>query len=362
MDSNGDVLKHALYLPSTPLNVLLSAAHAVEQRHEQSAALWLIDQKRVDDNPYYEVLQAWPDSPFEEINLFRGTAVGWRKLAERRENFQRMQQLLESRHFSDVLVGSDRRVEFQYIMHLLSQSGPPPKGHYLDDGLYSYAGRPYHPVKDRINAGLKKLFYGAWWQEPYTIGASAWINDVWVMAPDLVCDPLKAKNCHRLPPTLFTAPELATLSEALLAHFDESSEDYRTLDVVILLSHPNNIQKMPGYETNLKGMIEHFVEDKQRIAVKYHPRMQGEDAFELKALGVEKVIPSSIAFEFLLPLFKPNAKLFGDVGSSLLMAKWLRPDLDGTAILDENNAFQRRFLTLFQQAGLPVKAPGDGFV
>lgn len=355
-------MKHALYLPSTPLNVLLSAAHALEKRNEQSAALWLIDQKRVDDNPYYKVLQTWSDSPFEELNLFSGAAVGLQKLVERRKNFLQIKRLLSNRHFSDVLVGSDRRVEFQYIMHLLNQLGQSPKAHYLDDGLYSYAGRPYHPLKDIINAGLKKVFYGGWWQEPYTIGASQWISDVWVMAPDLLCEPLRTKRSHQLLPSLFTVPELETLSEGLLAYFGESSEDYRSIDVVILLSHPNNIQKMPGYEANLKRMIGHFIENKQRVSIKYHPRMQVEDAFGLKALGVEKVIPSTIAFEFLLPLLKPNAKLFGDVGSSLLMAKWLRPDLDGTAILDKNSAFQHRFLTLFQQAGLKVQAPGERFV
>lgn len=352
-------MKHALYLPSTPLNVLLSAAHAVEQRNVQSAELWLIDQKRVEANPYYEVLRAWPDSPFEEINLFSGTATGWQKLGERRENFQRMKQLLGSRHFSDVLVGSDRRVEFQYIMHLLSQSAQFPKGHYLDDGLYSYAGRTYHPLKDTVNAWIKNLVYGFWWQEPSTVGASSWIQDVWVMAPDLVCEQLKEKKLHRLSPSFFAAPELISLSGALLAHFGEDTEDYRHLDVVILLSHPNNLAKMPGRAEQIQTYVKAQHAAGKRIGVKYHPRVAIDDFLHLLDAGAETLFPKQLAFEFVLQFLKAGCAVVADVGTVLLTTKWLRPDLLSVAILDEQDGFQKQFVELFRTMDIEVVSNYD---
>lgn len=354
-------MRQALYMPSTPLNTLMSVAHAASCQNLQNARLWLIDQKYTGQNPYYEVLNQSGLSLFDDIQCFEGKKIGLAKLQERYQFFKEFRELLADIMVTDIFVGSDRRIEFQFLMHWLSKKNPSLKGHYLDDGLYSYAGKPRVWYKDTINSLVKKLLYGFWWQEPKTIGASDWINDVWVMDTGLLDPALKQKNLHQLAPELFVSSEVQKFSQQLLTFFGEQIDTYQEIDTVIILPHPNNIKKMAGYEIKLKQLIQKTVSTGGNLAVKYHPRMGQDDALSLASLGVKKIIPTSIAFEFILPLLKKDAQLIADVGSVLFMAKKLRPDLKSLAILDKDDVFQRQFLKLFQRAGIQIKSPEDVF-
>lgn len=353
-------MKRALYLPSTPLNTLMSVAHAADHKNSQQAKLWLIDQKHVRNNPYYDVLKTSELSLFDDIRCFGAGSATVAKRKDRIALFEQFKRALAEEAISDIFVGNDRRIEFQFLMHWLSHQSQNVTGHYMDDGLYSYAGKPSVWYKDGVNALLKKLFYGFWWDEPKTVGASHWIDDVWVMDTKLLHPALKMKQQHTINPEIFKSREVVNFSQNLLGFFNETPESYQQFDLVLLLPHPNNIKKMDGYEVKLKQLIKNYVGQGMSIAAKYHPRMEG-DALGLVSLGVTKIIPSAIAFEFILPLLKSDSRLLADIGSALFMAKKLRPDLDSVAVLDEKDPFQKRFLSLFERAGITIKSHGELF-
>ncbi len=148
-------MSRILYMPSTPLNVLVSAALANARRETDVAELWLIDQKKLGDNLYIRALTAWQETPFKQLKILPGVAKGRPKLQERRDNFERIKQGLTAFYPDVIAVGSDRRIEFQYAMHQVKKQANTVQGWYLDDGLYSYAGRPHHVIKDGINALIK---------------------------------------------------------------------------------------------------------------------------------------------------------------------------------------------------------------
>jgi len=345
-----------LYLPSTPLNVLVSSALAIHtlknDSNQQVAELWLIDQKNTDNNPYFNALRNWQHSPFQNIGLFSAgtshtsTEKKQSKRKSRKQTFLTLTKELQRFTPNQVAVGSDRRVEFQFVMQALGKKQQSTLGIYLDDGLYSYVGRPYHCVKDGVNALLKKIAYGFWWQEPKTIGASDWINQAWLFSPEHAFAPLQSKALHRLLPEWFTCSEMIELSALVANQLNYDTADLPGFDVVMLIPHPNNIKKIPGYKSRIKNLVMRLSQDGKKVAVKYHPRSTEKDFLQLKNHGAVDVIPAQLAFEFCLPLFSQDCLVVGDVGTALLSCKWLRPDLNVVAVLDESDSFKKRFISL----------------
>ncbi len=352
-----------LYMPSTPLNVLVSCAVALQQQkqvqsfsppYQIQAELWLIDQKNVANNPYFLALLAWENSPFQAIKVFSGNQTGGGKLSERRKNFSQLKTALNDLMPEQVWVGSDRRVEFQFALAHLKSVLHPVQGVYLDDGLYSYMGRKSSFLKDGVNALLKKLAYGLWWKEPSTVGASSWIEQAWLFAPEHAVPAIKQKPCFRLEPEWFQTPEMLHFSQLVAQEVAFDTTQLGALDVMMLIPHPANIQKMAGYAERLHTLIQSLVQQGKRIGVKYHPRSQGKDSLGLSNIGVEVIVPTALAFEFCLPCLSKEAHIIGDVGTALFTSKWLRPDVAVTAILDERDAFQKPFIALNQLFDISV--------
>jgi len=346
-----------LYLPSTPLNILVSIAHAVHFSSKQSAQLILIDQKTMEKNIYFHVLKTWLNSPFLKVDIILGLEKGSRKIQERKKNFLKLSNLLNAFPAEIIAVGSDRRIEFQYLMNLRVKSLKTVEGWYLDDGLYSYAGRPYKWFKDKVNSLLKKLAYGLWWQEPSTIGASAWIKQVWLFRPQNAVITLQAKQVNELEADWFVSPEIKEFSTEICTKFGlekESLEELKRVGVFLLVPHPNNIKKMVGYEQRVHQFLAKLHRQGIRVAIKYHPRTEELDLLGLKEKYQALIIPSGLAFEFILPFLKESTKVVGDVGTALLTAQWLRTDLNVYAVLAKHDAFQNSFREIYSQLGVRI--------
>jgi len=347
-------LERLLFLPSTPLNVLLSAAFALQQDSQTVMELWLIDQRKMDNNPYSKALLDWKQSPFKQIKLLPGQAKGLQKLKERRQNFATLRDGLEQFKPNQIMVGSDRRIEFQYAMHYLKEIGESVNGVYLDDGLYSYAGREASLFKDGFNALLKKLSYGLWWEEPKTVGASSLIHQAWLFQPSLAVEALQKKSLMTINVNWFKSSELLGLSHSLATVLGVNTEKIREVDLLVLIPHPNNIKKIPNYAARLKQRIIQEIATGKKVGVKYHPRMPADDVLNLKSLGVYDIVPAQMAFEFCLPMLAKDCIVLGDIGTALLTTKWLRPEIEVQAVLDKNDDFQKRFIALTQSMNIDI--------
>lgn len=348
-----------LYMPSTPLNLLVSVAHAVANSAEQTSQLVLIDQKNVRSNIYFNALQAWKNSPFEKVALTSGGAKGLKKLVERKKNFVKLTALSEQFPADVIAVGSDRRVEFQYLMYLRSIQSKCIEGWYLDDGLYSYAGRPYKWYKDKLNSILKKIWYGFWWKEPKTVGASDWIKKAWLFQPEHSVELLQVKLSKKIEPKWFASDQVKGFSKTILSDYGVEGTTLQRLQsvgVFLLIPHPNNIKKMVGYEERIFKFLSFLKQQQVPIAVKYHPRTSEADPLKLVTEYNALLLPSGLAFEFILPFLKYQSHVVGDVGTALLTAQWLRPDLNVTAVLAEDDEFQKTFKRIYGKLGLTMVA------
>lgn len=343
-----------LFMPSTPLNVLVSATVAL-QFPESEKQIWLIDQKNGQPNLYYEALLEWKDSPFMDVQIFCAQAKGLRdKLCERRHTFTDLQTKLNIFKPNVVAVGSDRRVEFQFVMAHLLRRGQPSRGIYLDDGLYSYVGRAPSLFKDGLNSFLKKMAYGFWWEEPVTVGASSLIQEAWLFEPEQAVAALQEKQLVQLRPEWFKQESLTSLSLTLTDKLGIDFQSLIELDELVMVAHPNNLKKMPGRAEQIQTYVKTLQAAGRLVGVKYHPRSQNDDFLMLKACGAKVILPNELAFEFVLPMLKEGCKVAADVGTVLLTTKWLRPDVAVVAILDENDHFQQAFIPIFNRMNIPV--------
>lgn len=350
-------MKHTLYLPSTPLNILLSIAHAAAFQSQQQAKIVLIDQKQLEDNRYYQSLRQAGENLFTEVAILPGLAKGKAKLQEREKNFEWIKSLLQDFPADEIVVGSDRRVEFQQAMHFMRSMDKHTTGVYLDDGLYSYAGKPYSWLKEPINALLKKLAYGFWWKEPQTVGASAWIDQAWLFQPQYAVQAIQAKPCHQIETNWFSLPEVQSISTEILGQYGIDVNAVQTLaeiDVFILFSHPNDIAQMPGYQERVEVFIQQLTEKNLKVAVKYHPRAQTEDDWGLAEKFDLFLAPRNLAFEFMLPILKSNSIVLGDVGTVVMTAKWLRPDVRSYAVLNEDDDYANQFRGIMEKLEIPL--------
>ena len=228
----------------------------------------------------------------------------------------------------------------------------------MDDGLYSYAGRKNRWYQNVTDSLLKKLTYGFWWREPKQVGTSEWITAAWLFDPCKAILGLKGKTLLEIQPEWFLTSAISAFAKELFAKYQVSDAEmafWQQADLCLLVPHPHNLEKMPGYQQRLQGLLKVAKSKGLRTVIKYHPRTESEDLLGLKADNVE-IIPREIAFEFVLLNFKSQMKLIGDVGTSLLTAKWLRNELDAIAIFNEKSAFENRFKSLLLQHNVKVKS------
>ncbi len=347
--------KTILYVVSTPLNILVACTHALMASEAGEKQLWLVDQKITENNFYYQVLQRWIGSPFSSVQIFAGSVKGIKKLAERKQNFFKIKQLLQSFSPNYVLTGSDRRVEFQYILNILKSCAPNVVGGYLDDGLYSYQGRESVWYKDKLNSFLKKISYGFWWEEPYFVGGSSKIKQLYLFQPEQALKEIvTGKAVCQLPLQMFTDSRILALSSALLDECGEDTEGYQDIELLIFIAHPHDVEKMTGYQAKVTEFIRIQAESGINVAVKYHPIVQEYDPFLLCDAGAFKVVTSALASEFILPLLDEQCAVVGDVCTALLTCKWLRPDLSLFAVLSKQDSYQCQFITMIEGMNINV--------
>lgn len=341
----------SVYFVSTLLHLFTATAIAGERKNE-TAILVFIDQPEGSPPQIFELAKQWELSPFREQHLFYGRLKGGvSKLKKRRQLFRDIDDLICRLEPEHIFVGNDRRIEFQYAMHITQRNGSPAIGHYMDEGTFTYVGRKASSgigdvIVDNV---LKKLFYGLWWRNPATVGASSWIRDVHVAFPELINPLLKSKAVHCLTAASFRSAPLKQLSKMMLQENAVTDEQIKALDVLITLPHESLFEKDSGYKDKILALISEL---KGTIAVKYHPRNSCEDALELQQYGVE-LIPSSVSYEAILPLLKSDVTVIGDVSSTLLLTRWLRPEIE--TISYRNGTENIKFEKLFSDLGIQVR-------
>ena len=340
---------HSVYFASTILH-LYAAASIAAGRQNETAHLIFIDQPEDKEYPLYSIVQQWNTSPFASVRLLPGRFKGIvNKLRKRKQLFNNLEGIIKDLKPGNIFVGNDRRIEFQFSMHITETLGIQTKGHYMDEGTFTYVGRKASSSFGDavVDNWLKKLSYGLWWKNPLTVGESEWVEEIHVAFPDLIDSRLKNKIITRLDHNAFTSAAMLQLSADILMLYKFNSDKLADLDALFTLPHESLFINNPGYRDQVLEQIADLKSKGLQVAVKYHPRNSDPDALNLLPAGIE-LIPAGISFEAILPLLPKTTHIIGDLSSTLLIARWLRPELKVTSIYtgDGNPEFNKLFRAL----------------
>ena len=348
------MIPQSVYFASTILH-LYAAASIATARKDENAHLIFIDQPEDKEYPLHSIVKRWELSPFTSVKLLPGRFKGTiNKLKKRKQLFKSLETIITDLKPSNIFVGNDRRIEFQFSMHITETLKLNTKGHYMDEGTFTYVGRKASSsFSDAIvDNWLKKLSYGLWWKNPLTVGESAWINTVHVAFPDLIDQRLRKKIIKKLDSNAFTSSAMMELSTNILDFYAFDSGKLSDLDALFTLPHESLFTNNQGYRDLILDQIKELKDQGLKVAAKYHPRNSAPDVLNLSEEGVE-LIPSGISFEAILPLLPKKTHIIGDLSSTLLIARWLRPELEVTSIYTGEG--DPEFNVLFRALNITMK-------
>lgn len=342
----------SFYLVSTPLHLFLSSSIALQTKEHRNILIF-IDQAEVESNFYFRQIRQWDTSPFEKAYIFPGRVDGLlAKRRSRKETFDKLRVLIEEYKPTHIHVGNDRRIEFQYCMHHSQQYGGA-QGVYIDEGTYTYLGRPpsLGPSDMVIDNVIKKIVYGHWWKNPPTIGGSVWVSKVYAAFPKLIHPLLRSKEIIGLKPEWLTSESLEDFSRQLLKAKNIQPENVKHIDVLLALPHESIIARNDDYRASMLSLVNKLQHMGKTVGVKYHPRDAHPDALRLQEKGCE-LIPAKVNFEALLLVLPTNLTIVGDFSSVLLNARWLRPDLKVIAALEDIQSSPKHMVKLYSSLGI----------
>jgi hypothetical protein len=347
--------KASLFLVSTPLHLMVSIA-IVDTLNIKNAHLIFIDQVKGRKNPYLETLDLWPDHPFESVAVFfRPERKLLSKLQSRKETFSALEKIVMQLKPKHIYTGNDRRVEFQYSMHVAQKLGCNPVGFYMDEGTFTYVGRKAsNQFADKVLDNIsKKLAYGLWWKHPATVGASSWIDTVFVSFPDIIHPLLKNKKCQHLTLAYWQSKQLMSFCEHLVTHIGKPLH-LAELDVLITLPHESILNANQTYKKQIQQIIETYLQKNCKVGVKYHPRDTNSDLLDLGSIDGVEILSRELPFEALLPMIKSGATVLGDFSTTLISTRLLRPDLIAQAIDHGSNKNTALFVELYKKIGIQI--------
>lgn len=365
-----------LFFASTPMIALSCAAAALA--HRGRARLILIEDFDLAER-LQRLLERWRDNPFEAIVRLPGRhtehVLGARhdrrgahgllhrvrvKRRLRRQTLETIRSMDAEFRPGEIWLGNDRKPETQLAMHLAGERMGQAVGRYLDDGLYTYLGDVrQRPVVRRVDALVKRLAYGRWWQRAAQAGTTRWIGESWLVYPDDARDRSARRHRRPLPREWFVRPAFLRLGLQAARTFGLDRRQLRSVGLVLVLPHSNQLRANPDLAVALRELIASRDAAGERVAVKYHPRETEPDVGGLLREGVV-ALPALLPFELLLPLLPSGVRLLGEGSTALLAAHWLRPDIAVADLGLSRTGYAVRARRFFAAHGIGALAPPSG--
>lgn len=319
--------RQELYLVSTVLNLYNATLMALERSGSAEAHLVFIDQTAKQADANREMVTRWETNPFASVGyLTSREGKGVAKLRTRKAELEKLSRLVKKIRPKSIATGNDRRIEFLKAMHEASATYDV-NGIYMDDGMFSYVEHTKGWWEETIfHRIFGMIVYGSWYRRWRTVGGSPLVSQAYLAYPDLACGPIaKRKEVYALPLERSKDPALLSLSEAMLQGSVLPGD--LAVDVVVIVPHESLLRSDPELKSRMEAIVQNCAREGKRIGIKNHPRNPSNTVDEIGGTVDFTELPSSVAFEILLPLLG-KASVIGAASTVLLSCRWLRPDIE----------------------------------
>lgn len=343
-----------VYLVSSTLHFFWAFMLAKRFSDERDSHLILIDQYANRPLKLWDYLTP-ANTPFVSQQKLEGRELsGWSKLQNRQKQFKWVKSFVNNSDISTVWIGSDRSVLGQWFIKQAKQKNNTCVACYMDDGVFSYLGRSAsQSFSERyLDAFFKKIIYGFWYDSPITVGASKWIDEVWVMYPRQVNALLRSKQLVEIYPNNHGFKAMAALANEVLAGARVSLKQLAELDVLITLPNQTLFSKIEGYEQALHELLESLLSKGLKVALKYHPAVGKQDPLSLSEAGLW-VLPSHVSFEVLLP-FLHQCTVIGDMSTTILLANYAQTIRRVIMVRLKDGLYVERMASLCERVSIEV--------
>ena len=138
----------------------------------------------------------------------------------------------------------------------------------------------------------------------------------------------------------------------MVERFGADPQTLKDLSTVLTLPHESIIAKLDGYREAMDSVMAEIINDGRMVGVKYHPRNANPDILRAESRKGAYVIPHRIPFEAILPLLPYEATIIGDLSSTLINGRWLRPDARIISIKNPEVPLANEFEQFFSEIGV----------
>jgi hypothetical protein len=307
------------FFVSSPLHLLFSCNLALGRKDDENIVLLMPRETR--HFSAFEEFLMQPPHMFDRVISFE-TGMLKSKYAERKRRMKVIEKTLTTRPADRIFTGTDRRVEFQYAMHVASRLNPAVTGAYVDEGMATYLGHKsaHNFAHMYIDPLAKKLIYGRWWNNPVTIGSSKWVSEVHAVYPEQVHVSLRSKNIVAIEKQYFADPRFIAFCERLLRFYGVDNQSIQDVDAIIVMTHESFY---PDPDAHLRNLVQAVLRNNPSavVAIKPHPRSSEADRYR-SAFSEQLILDRRASMELFLPLVKKQCVIIGDISSALFTAKW----------------------------------------
>ncbi len=341
-----------LHMCTTPRHFLSAIAIASQYESEKHHII-LFDQ---DTNKHLYL--AMVSEYLKQSKLFSFSTIFYKpnkgfikKWRDRKAIFQQIDSYLFRYKPKKILVGNDRRMEFQYVVGNLNHSV---EVTYVDEGTATYVnGLGINKITEFIDrvfdAKLKKLVYGAWYCHTSIVGGSRWIDNSIICFPDLANSAIKKKVVKIFEPSWFRHKNIKEFLCFYAERLGLDVLEIASIQTIFILPHPVFVGASGFDRVAYKCRIQNEIKRGNIVGVKYHPRQCGDPLSLLEMSLIE--IPRELPLELFLPLMNLK-EARGDVSSAVMSAKWLCPDANVYAEMCGDSKELSFFEGLFAEIGV----------
>jgi hypothetical protein len=308
-------MSKVILIASTQLHLLDAIIIAQSERVE--AHLFYIDRPSYDD-AYFQALDTWKDNPFRSVTLLTtDNSSLFSKIKSKRAAIARLIGAVDEIKPSRLIVGNDRKNEVNAL--IMQYQGKLPVD-YMDDGMHSYVTEqsPFYKYTC-LDSLLKTWIYDHRITTPKQVGVSDYIRSVYLYRPALRQANLADKPAIRLDVKCLLAQSFQDYVDGVIAQLDINVSHLLVgLKGIFFLPHRMELDeaKLNQLASQLQG---------KPIAVKLHPRDRDSRMF-FESQGIT-LLPNSLSAELLFLKLPRGFFIYGFKTTALLMASWLREDL-----------------------------------
>ncbi len=338
------------YLISSSLHLCLAASIALRHPDHRSTAV-IMTRSAATAARFAQAARGTPDV-FDAVAVLE-PPPGAGRWARRRALYRQIEALVAHPAAMRIFTGNDRRLEYQYAMHVASRAGARVEGVYMDDGAATYVGqKAMHSFAHRhLEPLVRKLMHGWWFKDAVTQGTSAWTTSVYVAFPQAVHPLLKRKQIVGIDVSPLRSEAFLRLVAALTDDFDALRRTLDGVRIVVSLPKESHYLDHPDTQQHLWAQLTARCQP-DRIAVKPHPRSSRLDVLAERFPGA-RLIDKNVGWEFLLALLPDGCAVVGDVSSTMITTRWIRPDLPVVATRPLQGVPPAR-QSLYDAIGIPV--------